>query len=226
MLHKIDPFIRFASDVFGISYEEGEETIQIKDKHLIVAALGIRNDNPKKNYTELYPFGHLFPYDGRAIIDAEEALRLNNYYHLTDHLDGKYPFFSITDKTYKDSSHDNIPRRVVKTLEKLFDNEGFAFILLCDYDDPKIVLGHIHDSCRELNEALKSEPAASNFGSLAATRDFLPQFDEHFSSDKKKKDNFKKIQSYLAEIEYHYEEMRKLAIFVGFTAQSLVNEES
>ena len=225
MLHKLDPFIRFASDLFGVSYEEGEQTLRVNDKHLIVAILGIRDEKPRKEYIDQYAFGHLFPFNGNAIIYEYEAASLDKYYHLTENLDGKYPFLTVADKTYRDSHHINIPRGIASTLGKLFNNEGFAFIFLCDYEDPKTVLERIHDSCKELNKTLKDDDIIANFGFLAAVRDFLPQISEKLS-DREKKRNLAKIMNALGTIEGYQEAIRELAREVEFLVPHVVGRES
>ncbi|MBR5389021.1 hypothetical protein IK146_00405 [Candidatus Saccharibacteria bacterium] len=225
MLHKLDPFVRFASDLFDVSYEEGEKTLSIKDKHLIVAILGIRDQKPRKKYIDQYAFGHLFPYDGSAIIYEHEAASLDKYYHLTEHLDGKYPFSTVTDKIYRDNRHINIPRAVANTLEKLFHNEGFAFIFLCDYEDPEMVLTRINDSCKTLNDELKNGDIATDFGLLAAVRDFLPQISEKLP-DKEKKPDLEKIMCDLAIIESYQEAIRDLTREVQFLLPAVLGKKS
>ena len=225
MLHKLDPFVRFASDLFGVSYEEGEQTLRIKDKHLIAAILGIKHEKPRKEYIDQYAFGHLFPFNGNAIVYKHEAASLDKYYHLTEHLDGKYPFLTVADKTYRDSHHINIPRGVANTLEKLFNNEGFTFIFLCDYKDPKTVLERIYDSCRELDETLKDGDVIANFGFLAAVRDFLPQISEKLSG-KEKKSDLEKIMDDLAIIESYQGAIRDLAREVEFLVPHIIGRES
>ncbi|MBR3319322.1 hypothetical protein IKG06_02340 [Candidatus Saccharibacteria bacterium] len=225
MLHKLDPFIRFASDLFGVSYKEGERTFQIKDKHFIIAILGIREEKPRKEYIDQCTFSHLFPRNGEAIIYKHEATSLDKYYRLTDHLDGKCPFLKVADKTYMDSHHVNIPRGIAKTLEKLLKNEGFVFLFGHDYEDRRTVLKYIQDAYNDLKEELKSGPAATDFGILAAMRDFLPQFVNN-SSDIEEKRELKSIMDKLAIIEEYQKAIQDLIREMGFLIPYMVKEES
>ena len=167
---KVDPFIRLACDINGVSYDEGEG-YRLVDKLAIMSFL---QDDPDLRQRYAYIRSP------RPVISQADFARLDKYYHLTDHLNGNYPFTKMTNARYFSSSKDHIPKHIQKITEVLFDNYHFCFHLDFDHSSPRTIVGSILIYGQELIRNLHdTSDVRSDIKALAALRDFVPSLSDY-----------------------------------------------
>lgn len=170
---KVDPFIHLACDINGVSYDEGEE-YHIVDKLAIMSFL---KDDP--DLRQRYPYIH----SPRPIISQADFTKLDNYYHLTEHLNGNHPFTRMTTAHYLSSDKEHIPKHIQKILEILFDDYCFCFHLDFDYSNPKKIANRILTYNYELAQNLRYSDLRSDIKCLVALHDFVPRLSVYDKSN-------------------------------------------